>query len=59
MTPAQKEQHEQEKEQRRKAQLKQAIDILQQGGKPPWEEAAEAIRAGKTPKLPLASPSAP
>ena len=60
MTPAQKEQHEQEKEQRRKAQLKQAIEILQQGGKPPWEEAAEVIRAGKTPKLPInPSPSAP
>lgn len=59
MTPAQKEQHEQEMEQRRKAQLKQAIEILQQGGKPPWEEAAEAVRAGKTPKLPLVPSSAP
>lgn len=60
MTPAQKEQRAQEEEQRRKAQLKQAIEILQQGGKPPWEEAAEAIRAGKTPKLPInPPPSAP
>lgn len=59
MTPAQKEQHEQEMEQWRKAQLKQAIEILQQGGKPPWEEAAEAVRAGKTPKPPIAPPSAP
>ncbi len=60
MTPAQKEQHEQEMEQWRKAQLKQAIEILRQGGKPPWEEAAEAIRAGKTPKLPInPPPSAP
>ena len=59
MTPAQKEQLAQEEEQRRKAQLKEAIDILQQGGKPPWEEAAEAVRAGKTPKLPLAPQNAP
>lgn len=59
MTPAQKERLAQEEEQRRKAQLKEAIKILQQGGKPPWEEAAEAIRAGKTPKLPLVPPSAP
>lgn len=59
MTPAQKEQLAQEEEQRRKARLKQAIEILQQGGKPPWEEAAEAIRAGKTPKLPINPPSAP
>ena len=59
MTPAQKEQREQEMEQRRKAQLKQAIEILQQGGKPPWEESAEAIRAGKTPKPPLVPPSTP
>ena len=59
MTPAQKKQLAQEEEQRRKAHLKQAIEILQQGGKPPWEEAAEAIRAGKTPKLPLAPPSVP
>lgn len=59
MTPAQKEQLAQEEEQRRKAQLKEAIEILRQGGKPPWEEAAEAIRAGKTPKLPLAPPSDP
>lgn len=59
MTLAQKEQHEQEMEQRRKAQLQEAIEILQQGGKPPWEEAAEAIRAGKTPKFPLAPPSTP
>ena len=59
MTPAQKEQHEQEMEQRRKAHLKEAIDILRQGGKPPWEEAAEAVRAGKTPKLPLVPSSAP
>ena len=59
MTPAQKEQLAQEEEQRRKAQLKQAIEILQQGGKPPWEEAAEAIRAGKTPKLPINPPSTP
>lgn len=59
MTPAQKEQLAQEEDQRRKAQLKQAIKILQQGGKPPWEEAAEAIRAGKTPKLPLVPPSTP
>ena len=59
MTPAQKEQHEQEIEQWRKAHLKQAIEILRQGGKPPWEEAAEAIRAGKIPKLPLVPPSAP
>lgn len=60
MTPAQKEQREQEMEQRRKAHLKQAIEILRQGGKPPWEEAAEAIRAGKSPKLPInPPPSAP
>lgn len=59
MTPTQKEQLAQEEEQRRKAHLKEAIEILRQGGKPPWEEAAEAIRAGKTPKLPLAPPSAP
>ena len=59
MTPAQKEQLAQEEEQRRKAHLKQAIEILQQGGKPPWEEAAEAIRAGKTPKLPINPPNAP
>ena len=59
MTLAKKEQMAQEEEQRRKAHLKQAIEILRQGGKPPWEEAAEAIRAGKTPKPPLASPSAP
>ncbi len=59
MTPAQKEQLAQEEEQRRKAHLKQAIEILQQGGKPPWEEAVEAIRAGKTPKLPLVPPNAP
>lgn len=60
MTPAQKEQHEQEMEQWRKDHLKEAIEILQQGGKPPWEEAAEAIRAGKTPKLPINPPqSAP
>lgn len=60
MTPAQKERLAQEEEQRRKAQLKQAIKILQQGGKPPWEESAEAIRAGKTPKLPInPPPSAP
>ena len=59
MTPAQKERHEQEMEQRRKAHLKQAIEILRQGGKPPWEEAAEAIRAGKTPKIPLVPPNAP
>ena len=59
MTPAQKERLAQEEEQRRKAQLKQAIEILQQGGKPPWEEAAEAIRAGKTPKPPLVPPSTP
>ena len=59
MTPAQKEQLTQEEEQRRKAHLRELIKILQQGGKPPWEEAAEAIRAGKTPKLPLAPPSTP
>ena len=58
MTPAQKEQLAQEEERRRKAQLKEAIEILRQGGKPPWEEAAEAFRAGKTPKLPINPPSA-
>ena len=56
MTPAQKEQLAQEEEQQRKARLKQAIEILRQGGKPPWEEAAEAIRVGKTPKLPINPP---
>lgn len=59
MTPAQKEQHEQEMEQRRKAQLKQAIKILQQGGKPPLGRSGRSHPRRQNPKISSRSPKRP